>query len=226
MKENIRCLLEEIRFSYTALQMNLYLELYIKTDNKFNNSVGKMLNWWDFDINIDSNKYLLRKDYIKYWLETSVVKELNWWIMGDMAIIHSFAYITKNFKELITNENAFKNYVEKKSKENDYDYNAFYQILNLIRNISVHWSISKNYTLKKKDIEPRKTRLVNKGIYQLNLDVDIVRNLHRLKLFINVEEIKVWYNFSSIFGMYEMLMFIELCMKLIHYYDEQIKTKQ
>jgi len=82
VNENIKNLLEEIRYSYISLQMNIYFEYYIKVDKNVNQNLDKLLNWIDYDINFDNwKKYLLRKDYIKFWLETSTNKELSWWVL-------------------------------------------------------------------------------------------------------------------------------------------------
>lgn len=216
MEDRIKCLIEEIKFSYTALQMSIYFEYYIKVDSKLNNNIQRLLDWPEYDINLNSNKkYTLRKDYIKYWLETSLLRELNRGIMWDMAIIHSFSNITLKFKELIDNEKYFEEYIKKLFVEKKYNYEDFYSILKLIRNISAHWSISNKYTLKSKDFEDWKTKLIKKNKHKLELKINIVDNLHRFDLSINIDEIKVWYEFSKIFWAYEMLMFIELCMNLI-----------
>jgi len=142
-----------------------------------------------------------------------------------MAIIHSFSYITSNFKELIDNEEDFKKFIEKLFSDKLYNFNTFYSILNLIRNISTHWSISKNYKLKEKDFKKWKNDHTKKWILELklNININIIDSLHRLDLLVNINKIKVWYNFSNIFWSYKMLMFIELCMNVIFTYQEKNK---
>lgn len=215
MNNRIKNSIEEIKYSYTALQMSIYLEYFIKTDYKVNNNIGKLLNWPEYDINLWKEKrYILRKDYIQYWIDTSLLKTLNWGIMWDMSIINSFTNITLKFSELLDNEELFSSYVKDLFREKNYIYEDFYSIIRLIRNISTHGSISHTYTLKLKDFEIWKKNLIKKWKKKLQLNLNIIDNLHRLDLSINIEEIQEWYNFSEIFGVYEMLMFIELCMNL------------
>lgn len=215
MNNRIKNSIEEIRYAYIALQMSIYLEYFIKTDHKVNNNIGKLLNWPEYDINLWKEKrYILRKDYIQYWIDKSLLKESNWGIMWDMSIIHSFTNITLKFSELLDNEELFSSYVKDLFKEKEYNYNDFYSILKLIRNISAHGSLSNTYTLKLKDFEIWKNRLIKEWINKLQLNLNIIDNLHRFDLSINIEEIQEWYSFSEIFGTYEMLMFIELCMNL------------
>ncbi len=226
MNNNIKILLEEIKYTYTSLQMSLYLEFFIKIDSEVDKSITKLLHWIvDIDINFDDwNKYILRKDFINNWLEVSINKWLNFWQLWDMAIINSFTYIASNFKELIDNELSFKNFIEKLFIDKWYDYNTFYSILCLIRNISTHWSVSKNYILKEKDFYDWKKYHLKKWINKLDLYLNIVDELHKLNISIDINKIDVWFKILDILWWYQMLMFIELCMNIIFYYEEDIKS--
>ena len=205
---------EEIRYSYTSMQMSLYLELFIKTSHsEWLLNAAKTKN--EYSIEISSKKYLLRNDYIGYWIETSIRNKQNWWILWDMAIIQSFSYISSRFSELIENDKAFADFTKDLFGKKWYDYSAFYSILRFIRNISVHWSTNKDYTLKEKDFKDWKNYQISKGISITELNLNIVDKLHKLEIAIRIDELVEWYNVSNIFNGYNMFMFIELCMNVV-----------
>ena len=219
---------EEIRYSYTALHMNLFFEYIIKIDNKMSKTLIKILDSKSNELNIDFDKkvYHLRKDYIKKWIETSLLKELNFWILWDMAIIHSFNYIICKFKELIDNNNKFNENMSNLLKDKKYSFETIYSIINLVRSISTHWSLSKNYQLKKKDFSKWKVYHEKKGIESLVINMNIVENLHDFSIFINISDIKEGVKFSKFFDWYKMLMFIELCMNIVFHYETQANNKE
>ncbi len=216
---NIDLFFEEIKYSYTSMHMSLYMELFIKTshskwllvDAKSNNK---------YSIEVLGKKYLLRNDYISYWIETSLRNEHNWWILGDMAIIQSFSYISSRFSELIDNNKTFEQYTQELFEKRWYNFSAFYSILRFIRNISVHWSTNINYTLKEEDFKDWKKYQTSKGISILKLDLNIVDKLHKLEIEIRIDELVEWYNISNIFNSYNMFMFIELCMNMVAGFKE------
>jgi len=223
MNENINNLLEEIKYSYTAMQMWIYLDFCIKVDNEVDKILSKLLEIKQ-DINFDNwKKYLLRNDYIKNGIESSINSKLSFWILWEMSIIQSFSYITSNFKELIDNEESFKKILKELFIKKQYNCDTFYSVLNLIRSISTHWSISKNYKLKDWDFSDWKKYHIKNWIYKLDLNLNIVDWLHRLDLSIDINKIEVWYKFSEIFWGYEMFMFIELCMNTLYYYEQNKK---
>lgn len=208
--------LEEIKRSYTSLQMNLFLEYYIKADYKESKHLQQVLDSTKFNIMFGNREYIFRKDYIEWWFQTSNIKdkELNMWIIGEMAIMHSCPYIISRFKELLDCEPIFRNFVTNLFKEKRYDYEVFYSIIALIRSISIHWSLANNYKLKDWDFSKWKDHHIKKGIDKLEFHLNIVDKLHKLDVYIDINKIVIWYNFTEIFDGYQMLMLIELCMNV------------
>lgn len=201
--------------------MNLYFEYYIKVDNKHNKDLKKLLNWISYDVNFDNKKYLLRKDYIEYWLDTSIREDTSFWALWDMSILQTFSYITSRFNELLDKEDSFATCIKQLFTDKSYNYESFYSIIRLIRSISIHWSLSKDYKLEEGDFSKRKAKQIKEWIDKLDLNLNIVDKLHYLSISIDLSKIQVWYKFSEIFDWYKMLMFIELCMNIINYYNEK-----
>lgn len=214
---------ELIKRSYTFLQLNLFLEYYIKVDDGQNGSILKVLDATDYTYNFDQNAYYLRKDYIRYGLDTSMIdgKELNMGILSEMAIFNSFSSITSSFYELLNYEEPFRDFVENLFQIKWYHYESFKSILSLIRNITIHWSLANTYILKEKDFSIWKAYHVKKWIEKLELNLNIVEGLHRLDIIIIISDIDVWFRFSEVFDGYKMLMLIELCMNLIQLYEKE-----
>lgn len=211
---NTDVFLEEIKYSYTSMQMSLFLELFIKTSHsEWLIEATKGQN--EYSIEIWAKNYLLRNDYIAYWLETSMRNKQNWWVLWDTSIIQSFSYISSRFSELIETNLWFSAFVKDLFTTKWYNYDAFYSILRFIRNLSVHWSTSKDYLLKKDDFEVWQRHQIKEGISTVELKLNIVDNIHRLDLIINVNELAEWYNISNIFNGYNMFMFMELCMSIV-----------
>lgn len=217
---NTDVFLDEIKYSYTCMQMSLFMELFTKTSHsELLINAAKSKN--EYSIEIWAQNYLLRNDYISYGFETSLRNKQNWWILWDMAIIQSFSYISSRFSELIESDKQFATYIEWLFISKWYDYNAFYSILRFIRNLSVHWSTNKDYVLKNEDFQVWKEYHSKKGISTIELHLNIVDKLHKLDLVIKVDELVEWYNISKIFNGYNMFMFIELCMNVISWFKNE-----
>ncbi|MBP9812456.1 hypothetical protein KBC86_03675 [Candidatus Gracilibacteria bacterium] len=216
---NIDLFFEEIKYSYTSMHMSLYMELFIKTSHSKGLLVDAKSNN-KYSIEVLGKKYLLRNDYISYGIETSLRNEHNWGILGDMAIIQSFSYISSRFSELIDNNKTFEQYTQELFEKRGYNFSAFYSILRFIRNISVHGSTNINYTLKEEDFKDWKKYQTSKGISILKLDLNIVDKLHKLEIEIRIDELVEGYNISNIFNSYNMFMFIELCMNMVAGFKE------
>lgn len=219
MDKHYKVLLEEIRDSYIAMHTTLYMVYIIKVDKKkwnfINNALMKPI---PYNITFENGStYLLRKEYIKHGLETSTFKRLEFGIMWDISIIHTFANIISNFRELL-NDTNFKSFINNKLKSKEIDFDSFDSIIRLVRNIASHWSLSKEYCLKNNDFSDWKRHHNRMHIDRIKLELNVNDN-ESINIDFKVSEIKEWLKFSTIFTSYDMISFIEFCMSSIYFYE-------